>query len=285
MIIKIKSHKLKSSFQRLLNYMVHDKDRLFDKDGKSFAITHNLKGDCISEWVEQFSTNEECRIRKRVDSVLATHEIVSFHRDDAKNISLEKLKDIAMQYIQQRNPKGMYVAVPHFDKEHYHIHICASGIEYMTGRSLRLDKKGLNELKKNIQQYQQLKYPELSRSIVNHGALPKGHALLSEKEYQYKQRTGRATDKEQVIGMLKTCYKKANSKDDFFELLKDCGLSPYVRGGRRSGVLFNEKKYRLKTLGFTEERLQELNKTLERSKELNKLQGQERKGRVITRNR
>jgi hypothetical protein len=284
MIIKIKSHKNKSSFQKLLNYMVNDKDRLFDKDGKSFAITHNLKGDSINEWVEQFRTNEECRIRKRVDSVLATHEIISFHRDDATNITLDKLEDIARQYVKERNINGMFVAVPHFDKSHYHIHICASGIEYLTGKSLRLEKKNLSELKKNIQKYQQEKYPELNKSIVNHGKLPKDRALLSEKEYQYKLRTGRASSKEQVIGILKTSYKKANSKDDFYESLKESGLSTYIRGGRISGIIFNNIKFRLNRLGFTDERLQELDKSISRERETSNLR-KKSKDKIISRNR
>lgn len=271
MIIKIKSHKNRTSFRKLLGYMLHDKDRLFDDKGYSFAVTHNLKGDSIEEWVEQYLENEEYRQHRRVDSVLATHEIISFHRDDAVNISLDKLEDIARQYVRERNIKGMYVAVPHFDKEHYHIHICASGVEYMTGKSMRLAKKDLKVLKQRIQAYQQEKYPELSKSIVNHGKPPKEKALLSEKEYQYKLRTGRATDKEQLIGILKTSYKKANSKETFFELLEESGLSTYIRGGKTSGVVFSGRKFRLKTLGFTDQRLQELDKVLNQSKELNRV--------------
>ena len=251
--------------------MLHDKDRLFDDKGYSFAVTHNLKGDSIDEWVMQYQENEEYRLHKRVDSVLATHEIISFHRDDAVNISLDKLEDIARQYVRERNIKGMFVAVPHFDKEHYHIHICASGIEYLTGKSMRLAKKDLQVFKQRIQGYQMEKYPELGKSIVNHGKPPKEKALLSEKEYQYKLRTGRATDKEQLIGMLKTCYKKANSRDTFFELLRESGLSTYIRGGRISGVVFCGRKFRLRTLGFTKERLQGLDKALKQSKELNRV--------------
>lgn len=284
MIIKIKSHKNRTSFNKLLSYMLYDRDRLFDDKGYSFAVTHNLKGDSIEEWVKQFQENEEYRQYKRVDSVLATHEIISFHRDDAVNISLAKLEDIARQYIRERNINGMYVAVPHFDKEHYHIHICASGIEYMTGKSMRLTKKDLQILKQKIQGYQMERYPELSKSIVNHGSPPKDKALLSEKEFQYKQRTGRATDKEQVIGMLKTCYKKANSRDSFFELLRESGLSTYVRGGRISGVIFKDRKFRLKTLGFTEERLQGLDRALIQSKELNRVR-EETKEKTIKRRR
>ena len=261
--------------------MLHDKDRLFDDKGYSFAISHNLKGNSINEWVKQYQVNEECRQHKRVNSVLLTHEIISFHKDDAKNISLDKLENIARQYVKERNINGMFVAVPHFDKEHYHIHLCVSGIEYKTGKSMRLAKVDLQKLKKNIQQYQIDKYPELSNSLVDHEK--KGYAL-SDKEHKFKERTGRATDKEHLIGMLKTCYKKANSKDDFFEMLKESGLTNYIRGGRISGVIFSNKKFRLKRLGFTDERLQELDKSFKREKGLSELR-KKSKEKIISRKR
>ena len=71
-----------------------------------------------------------------------------------------------------------------------------------------------------------------------------------------------------MIGMLKTCYKKANSKDDFFDMLNECRLSTYIRGGRISGVVFSERKFRLKTLGFTEDRIEGLNHELKKNKEM-----------------
>jgi hypothetical protein len=280
MIIKIKSHKRKV-FKHILEYMLNDKDRLFDEDKKSFAITHNLKGKTIAEWEKQYRANEEFRQRKRSDSVYLTHEILSWHRDDAKNITLEKLEEIAREYITQRNPKGMYVAVPHFDKEHYHIHICASGIEFKTGKSLRLTKSELQNLKKNIQQFQIERFPELSKSIVEHGKKEK--SLLTDKEYQIKLRTGRETQKEQLIGMLKTCYKKANSKAMFLQLLKECHLTPYERGGKTSGVLFNNTKFRFKGLGFSSERLEELERPLQRKSELRRVRSH--KDKIFDQNR
>jgi hypothetical protein len=268
MIIKIKSHK-RQVFKQILEYMLNDKDRLFDENKNSFAITHNLKGKTVAEWQKQYKANEEFRKTKRSDSVYLTHEILSWHRDDAKYITLAKMEEMAREYIRQRNPKGMFVAVPHFDKQHYHIHICASGIEYKTGKSLRLTKPELQNLKKNIQQFQIEQFPELSKSIVQHGR--KDKSVLTDKEYQIKLRTGRETDKEQLIGMLKTCYKKANSKDTFFHLLRECKLVPYERGGKTSGIIFKNKKFRLKGLGFTQQRLEELDNSLIRKNELNKI--------------
>lgn len=258
--------------------MIHDKDRLFDKSGKSFAITYNLKGNSIDEWVNQFRDNELCRQRKRTDSVLLTHEILSWHKDDAGNISLAKMEEMAREYIRQRNSNGIYVAVPHFDKGHYHIHICASGIEYKTGKSLRLAKPELQKLKKDIQQFQIERFPELSKSVVQHGR--KDKSVFTDREYQIKLRTGRETDKEQLIGMLKTCYKKANSKETFFHIINEAGLKTYVRGGKISGVVFRNKKFRLKGIGFTQERLGELDKSFKRKNELNYLRKNSEKKNV-----
>jgi len=270
MIVKIKSHK-RAVFGKVLEYMVNNKDRLFDKEKRSFAITHNLKGNDIKKWEEQFKENENYRLRKRIDSVLLTHEILSWHKDDTKNITLSKMEEMAREYIRQRNPNGIYVAVPHFDKEHYHIHILASGIEYKTGKSLRLSKADLQKLKVNIQNYQVGRFPELSKSVVAHGK--KDKSRTSDKEYQVKLRTGRETQREHVIGILKTCYKKANSKEIFFELVKECGIKTYERGGKITGVIDSGRKFRFNRLGFTIDRFIELDKTNTRSKELKNMRG------------
>ncbi|MEO8087792.1 MAG: relaxase/mobilization nuclease domain-containing protein [Bacteroidota bacterium] len=257
MIIKIKSHK-RDVFEKILQYMMNNKDRLFDKDKSTFIITHNLKGKSINDWVKQFKANEMLRANKRKDSVRLTHEILSWHREDAKNITLEKMEDMAREYIKLRNPNGIYVAVPHFDKQHFHLHICASGVEYKTGKSLRLSKTDLQKLKKGIQNYQQEKFPELSYSVVRHGN--RDRSSLTEGEYQFKLRTGRQTDKEQVITIIKTCYKKANSNETFLELLRNNNLKTYERSGKTTGIIFNGQKFRLNRLGFTVEKFAELEK-------------------------
>jgi hypothetical protein len=249
--------------------MLHDNDRLFDNTGRSFVIKHNLKGNSIDQWTKQYRDNEAFRKRKRKDSVFVTHEVISFHREDAKNLSLDKLELIAREYINLRNPKGIYVGVPHFNTGCYHIHFAVSGIAYRSGESLRLSKQELLKLKKGIQAYQLEKFPELSKSVVEHGK--NLNPRYSEKEYQYKRRTARESDKGQVIGMLKTFYKKASSREDFFEMLKESSLTSYSRGGKLTGVLYQGRKFRLGRLGFTDERLNELDKSFRRGKELQKV--------------
>ena len=281
MIVKIKSHK-RPIFEKILSYMVESKDRLFDREEKSFIVAHNLKGNSIAEWTKHYSLNEEFRLRKRKDSIYLTHEILSWHKDDGKHLTLAKMEDMAREYIKLRNPRGIYLAVPHFDREHYHIHILASGIEYKTGNSLRLSKSDLQKLKKDIQQYQVEKFPEISKSIVEHGKRVK--PLISEKEYQVKLRTGRETQREQVFAILNTCYKMANSKESFYTLINECGLKTYERGGKTSGVVYKNYKFRFTRLGFSPERLEELNKVLVRGKELG-IARRNSKSKTIIRNR
>lgn len=263
MIVKIKSHK-RPSFKALLNYMVHKKDRLFNSGGKSLMITHNIKGNTLEDWVQQFKYNEHFRLKKRIDSVYCTHEILSWHRNDSSKVTPKKLEDIARAYIKLRNPRGMYIVVPHFDKDHYHLHICASGIEYRTGKSMRMSKQAFAKLKVDIQEYQIQKYPELSESRVRHGK-------AGEKGIEKAKATPRERNKEKVQAILKTCFKKANSTKSFIQLIKESELETYLRAGKLAGVVYKEKKFRLNKIGFPNEKIYELETTSNRQNELLKL--------------
>lgn len=272
MIVKIKSHK-SYGFKKLLNYMLFDKDRLFDDKRKSFVISHNLHGKTIDSWVEQFTLNESFRKIKRSDSTILTHEILSWHTKDAKDITLDKLKAMTNEYIRLRNSNGMFLAVPHFDKEHYHVHICTSGLEFRTGKSLRLSRSEFTKLKKDIQLFQQQHFPELSHSVVDHGKLKPER--MSDKEFQYKLRSGRDSKREMLSAILKTCYKKAISRDTFLELLKDCNAIPYSRGGVVKGVTFEGLKFRFERVGFGERWLERLDASGVRKENANKIRSKE----------
>jgi hypothetical protein len=280
MIIKIKSFK-KPQFKKLLEYILHDENRLYDRKNRSFFITHNLRGRRIEQLVEQFKENEKFRKRKRKDNVQLTHEIISFHKADSENITIEKLEEIAREYIKQRNSRGLYVAVPHFDKEHFHIHICASGVEYRTGKSLRMTKAGFQKLKKEIQNYQIAQYPELSKSLVKHDKKTK--SIQTEKEYQERLRTGRATKKEVLVEVIGGCLKGSHTKEEFFTKLKELSIKTYQRRGKVTGVVLDNIKFRFIRLGFDKERLEELEIIEKRGNELNDVRI--KKERTITRNR
>lgn len=243
-IVKIKTYK-KPKFEYLLRYMCESEDRLFDAQGKSFTITHNIRGNSIDAWVKQFQENETYRLRKRKNSVYINHEIISFHRDDTDSLSMEKLELLIRKYIQLRNPNGCYVAVPHFDR--YHVHICSSAIEYRTGKSMRMSREEFAALKKNLQDYQVETFPELSRSVVRHGSKVNG---TSEKEMQYMLRTGKVSKREMVKGIVEECFSLVKAEEEFYALLNSKGLETYVRGGKVYGVIYEGRKFRFKTLSI-----------------------------------
>lgn len=246
MIVKIKSWK-RPQFRKLLDYMIYDKDRLTGKDGRGFLLVHNLKGKTINGWVQQLEENEKFRLHKRKNSVYITHEILSWHKDDAPQITPEKLEAMTREYMRLRG-SGAFVAVPHYDKEHYHVHILASGIEYRTGKAMRLSRAELATLKKNIQQYQVERFPELVHSVVQHGRKQK--TLISEKEYQMQSRTGKTTKREEVRVIVQSCYEQSSSQDDFYARLEACKLSIYWRGGKIYGVVSAGRRYRFKKWGI-----------------------------------
>lgn len=276
MIVKIKTRK-KPSFEQLLNYMLQPKEH----SHHHFILKHNIRGETIEEWVRQFKENETYRKFKRPDSVILSHEILSWHKDDTRNISLDKLEEMAREYISLRNPNGIYIVIPHTDKDHYHFHICASGVEYRTGKAMRMSKPEFTKLKQGIQSFQRQKFPELSKSIVAHGRMGKEFAL-PDTEYQIKRRTGRASDKEKILEMLRECHNTAVSKNDFFSRLQKRGLETYSRGGKITGIIYANRKYRFSRLGLNPEILQELSVEMKRRRELKILRGKGR-GRELGR--
>ncbi|PCI18899.1 hypothetical protein COB64_04505 [Candidatus Wolfebacteria bacterium] len=269
MIVKSLSRKDPNCFFDLPDYIVNETDRLYDKHGKSFLIKHNLRGDTVEEWAEQFRENDQLRKVKRSDSVLVYHEMLSWHKKDSDSLTMEKMKDMTEKYIQLKNPNGMYLAAPHYDKGHYHVHICTSGVEYKSGTASRISKKTYAELKQAIQGYQIQKYPEL-KSIERHG---KGDYIkVTDREYQQKQKTGRENHKDELRQTLRRCFSFAISKSDFLDQLKELGLETYDRSGGLTGVWYEGNKFRFSRLGFD---LSQLTERSERKSRLREIRGTE----------
>lgn len=266
MILKIRTNK-RDKFGYVLRYMLEDKNRLYDNGGKPFVITHNMKGRGIdiASWTNQFKENENLRTRKRrKDGIILYHEILSFNSLDSKNLSSEKIENMIRTYIRLRNPNASYVVCVHKDREHIHAHICTSAID-RSGKNMRLSRKELADLKKNIQEYQISKYPELSHSVVRHGRKDK---RISEKEQQLKRRTGKTSQRETVQAIVESCRRKSKSQEEFYTKLKEQELETYVRGGKVYGVQYAGRKFRFKTF---EAGFQPLARQIGSDKELNRI--------------
>lgn len=131
MHIKTLRHK-GNTIYRLLNYLY---DGMTDPE-QDFSYTHNLLTQSIPDITAEFLANDTYRSNHA--KVRWYHEVLSFSPKDKEHVTDTILADIANEYIQQRNPNALCVAVAHKEKEHIHLHFCFSGTEFRSKNTLRI---------------------------------------------------------------------------------------------------------------------------------------------------
>ncbi len=267
MIIKSKSYKHTGVYRRLVNYVLKDQKR----EG-SFVITRFVKGKELTKEaiIAQFEKNETYRLHKRKNNVKLFMDILSFHKDDAKYLTNDKLKKIARKYISLRSNLSVALATVHRDKDHTHIHVLLSGTEYKSGLSVRISKADFRDkVKVPAEKFVQKNFPELQKSAISHQRTLSSKVQIKDAEYQMNQR-GKLSDMQILIKHLEKAYTKAISEKSFYTILQNENLELYSRNDIITGVKL-KRKYRFKTLGYTKEILQELSKDLSKTSRLDTL--------------
>ncbi len=250
MIYKILSRH-SASYSNLISYILNEEKVLDERN----IITHNLKSNDIKEWTKEFIVNESFRERERKDQVYFYHELLSFSKFDKEQITIEKVRDIANKYMDERGRNGMYLGAIHQDRDHIHVHFCVSGLAFRTGKAFRLSKQDLQRTKINIQEYHKAKYPELSKSICEHG---KGKEYVTDREYYAQQRNDRTLFKEQIRQTVLNCYTQSKTQQEFLDLLQKENLHHYERDGKAQGIVYEDMKFRFSRLGIEKEDLHRL---------------------------
>lgn len=252
MILKILPRHQVTAFKSLINYILnHEKTGEYSP----VLITHNLRGDNKEEYIQEFYENEAYRSRRRKNTTYLYHEITSISSEDSNKVTPEILQDLAKKYIELRGKDALYLGFAHYDKEHVHIHFATSGLKYRQNKAHRLSREQLHSLKIEFQRYHQEKYPELDKSICEHGA---GREYLTNKEYQYKARTNKSLIKEEVTKTVRECFNKAKTHNEFLELLTEANMPHYERKGTANGVFVDGRKYRFSRLGIEKHELERL---------------------------
>ncbi len=190
------------SYKSLINYILKEQNE------KPQIITHNLHSVDPVLASREFLENEAYRSTTRSDQVFLYHEILSFSNKDTQKINPEMLEDLGRKYIELRGNEGVYFGAVHKDRDHIHLHFCVSGTKLYTGTAMRLSKENLKELKINFQEYQKQKYPELEKSICEHG---KGKPYQQNKEFYKNQRTNMKANIEDIV---KSCLEKADTRSE-----------------------------------------------------------------------
>jgi len=260
MIIKSMSRK-SPSFGQLVEY--------FNKEHYDNApsFTQNL-------WASAYDTNAVTNefdhnatfLPKRSNGNFLYHEVIALEKTE--DISSQKqaqiLLDLAQQYSKRRAPNQLVYGKMHKETDHLHFHllISANGINGRKRQSL--SKSAFGKIQRDVERYKIEHYPELGQEkyydvparmqrqqetqekVKNDEAVKTAH-----QEFEFKKRTGKKSQKEQLRENLKTTFETAGSESELDHHLQQLGYKRYLHG-KTEGVidLKSGKKYRLKTLGL-----------------------------------
>lgn len=247
-VIKILSRHT-PSYGSLINYILRE-----TANEKPQVISHNLHSIDPELATKEFILNESFSINNRENKVFLTHELLSFSNQDTKKMTPEILEDIAKKYLELRAMNGLVIGALHRDKDHTHWHFAVSGTKIYEGTAMRLSHKELKSIKTQLQEYYIAKYPQLEKSLCNHGS--KAKEYVKDKQRFKEQRENLKPSVQQTVAY---CLDIANSKANFLDLLQINGLLHYERNlGEPTGVIANDMKFRFNRLDIDMEKMNTL---------------------------
>lgn len=255
MIIKSVSHSSRNaSIRNLIAYVFSDKDML-NEQGESVTVTNLLRGS-RSSWAKQFDRVESRRKRSYGGKeVRLYHEILSFH-PDSKPTKVE-LEAFMWKYLELRLDAPVYAfGAVHWADSHYHAHLVIQGVD-LYGKSIRKSKADYRDIQIALNEFQQSYYPHLKDSFIDY-RLPSSRKKEQESHPSFarSKRTGERSQKEGLVEIIHGAFLKSDSVEAFVAHLATKDIDMYYRNGKLTGVLFNNRKYRLrKTLGVDFEAL------------------------------
>ncbi len=246
MIIKSMSRK-QPSFWQLIDYMQD-----CGKADLKFNIYCNVFSRQAQAVYQEFMENAEL-LQRRKNGVYLYHEILSITR--TANLSLkeqkEKLFQIAYEYLNKRAANNLVLGVMHEDHDdNLHYHLMISSNELGESKKHRLSKKQFEVIKCDLEKRVLQNMPELEQKVAIN---KKAERKLSKKGAELNRRSGKTSQRDQVIEKLRAAFQ-AQSRQAFFDRLAEAKLEIYIRG-QNIGVIDKEhnRKHRIKSLGLLEE--------------------------------
>ncbi|WP_428737408.1 relaxase/mobilization nuclease domain-containing protein [Sulfurimonas sp.] len=235
MIIKSTSRK-SNSFSQLFSYL-HREESF---EARSFNMYGRTKQELLREFLENAKYLKNSR-----GKVYLYHEIISLEKE-LEN-SREMLFDLAKKYIQLRAENHLVYAVVHNDTRHPHIHLIISANEIQKDKRKRLTKTHFKEVQKELEEYKNQKYLHLSKTYIYENK--QDILKTSRAEQEMKHKRNQTPKKEYLRDKLEKIFLNSTSQKYLENALRNKGFSIYSRAST-IGVIFENKKYRLKTLGL-----------------------------------
>ncbi len=271
MIIKSVSHSSRNAnIRNLIAYVFSDKD-MMNEQGESVTVTNLLRGSRIS-WAKQFDRVEGRRKRSYGGKeVRLYHEILSWHPDSKP--TKEELEAFMWKYLELRLDAPVYAfGAVHWADSHYHSHLVIQGVD-LYGKSIRKSKAEYRDIQIALNEFQQRYYPHLKESFIDY-RLPSSRKKEQESHpsLERSKRTGETSEKGLLLESVGNAFVKSDSVEAFVAHLATKEIDLYYRNGILTGVLWNNRKYRLKkTLGVDFEALLRPNLEQERRARLKKI--------------
>lgn len=251
---------------QLIDYILR-KD-LKEKVNEKYVYFHNLLAKDRTRILEEFRMAEEGRLYKGNNRVSVFHEVLSWGTHDRQLISEEVLYETAKKYFELRCPNSLGIAAAHLeDDKEYHLHFALAAVDF-EGKSIRIDRESFNQIKIEMQEWHHTRFPFLQHSTIDFKNPSKN--LVSDEEFRLKERG--KSDKQVLKEQLEQIYSQSKSRAEWQEKIKSAELEIYTRG-KSQGIIFNDRNYRLNTLGFTEEKFAELDKIEKSMEELRSIRG------------
>lgn len=176
------------------------------------------------------------------------------------------------KYVELRGYTNLYVGTIHQSTDHIHADLVVSSTQ-QNGFSSRISKQHFQDIKLELQQYQNEMYPELSNSLPEHKNV--GQSIKSEVVWK-NLRNERSPLKKQLLNLLE--QNNTLSKDELFKVLEEERFIPYERRGKVTGLQHESGcKFRFSRLGYNIDKEQEIDQGLT---ELRDLRGEKGRGEL-----
>lgn len=230
MISKSKSRSYKGGFRQLLSDYFGAKKYLERFTWNMYANRLNDK-----ELLDEFRKNAKHLQNARGKNYLY-HEIISISNNDITDKrKIEILHTLASEYLQKRASNHLVFGIIHNDTSNPHIHLLISANEIDGKKRVRLSKQEFSQIQIYLEQFKNSHFKELNQT------------------HHYEQNTPqkKLSKKQKMIEELEQIFSNTQSKTALDNTLKNRAYEIYTRGATL-GVIFENKKYRLKTLGLEE---------------------------------
>ncbi|EQA5381449.1 relaxase/mobilization nuclease domain-containing protein [Enterococcus hirae] len=132
----------KKNLASLLQYAANP-----SKKEKCVAVSGINCSDDSEEALEEMNL-VRTKMNKSKDIAQAWHVIHSFDKSISKELSIEKMHEISIEFAEKAFPNSQIIVASHNDKDHFHSHLVINNFDMDTNKRLRIDPKDLERLRK-----------------------------------------------------------------------------------------------------------------------------------------